>query len=54
MRENNYPLKNIRILELTEVWAGPMGNSLMGDLGAEIIKIESYPRAPITRPHFCT
>tara|TARA_Y100001970_G_scaffold291317_1_gene427986 strand:+ start:1366 stop:2628 length:1263 start_codon:yes stop_codon:yes gene_type:complete len=51
MNINNYPLKNIRILELTEVWAGPMGNSLMGDLGAEIIKIESYPRAPITRPH---
>tara|TARA_B100001559_G_scaffold93540_1_gene78315 strand:+ start:31 stop:1293 length:1263 start_codon:yes stop_codon:yes gene_type:complete len=51
MSANNYPLKNIRILELTEVWAGPMGNSLMGDLGAEIIKIESYPRAPITRPH---
>ena len=51
MNINNYPLKNIRILELTEVWAGPMGNSLMGDLGAEIIKIESYPRAPITSPH---
>ena len=51
MNKNNYPLKNIRILELTEVWAGPMGNSLMGDMGAEIIKIESYPRAPITRPH---
>lgn len=50
MVNDNFPLKNIRIIELTEVWAGPMGNSLMGDLGADIIKIESFPRAPITRP----
>lgn len=27
-----------------------MGNALMGDLGAQVIKVESYPRAPMTRP----
>lgn len=34
------PLKGIRIIDLTQMLAGPYGSMLMGDLGAEILKIE--------------
>lgn len=34
------PLDGIKILEFTEIIAGPFGGMLLGDMGAEIIKIE--------------
>ena len=34
------PLEGIRILEFTEIIAGPFGGMLLGDMGADIIKIE--------------
>lgn len=43
------PLEGVTIIDLSEVWAGPMGLSFLGDLGARVIKIESYPRWPHTR-----
>ena len=47
------PLSTIRALELSEIWAGPFCGCLMGDMGAEIIKIESIQRigrGPINPP----
>ena len=34
------PLDGIRILEFTQIIAGPLGCMLLSDLGAEVIKVE--------------
>ena len=50
---SGFPLEGVRALELSEIWAGPFCGSLLADMGAEIIKVESVQRiarGPVNPP----
>lgn len=40
------PLEGIRVVSLTVVWAGPFATMILGDLGAEVICVESIQHFP--------
>jgi formyl-CoA transferase len=43
------PLEGVRVIDFCVVWAGPFATMLLGDLGAEVIKVENPREGDLAR-----
>lgn len=47
--DSGAPLEGFTVLDLTQAWIGPMAGMILGDLGADVIKVEGVTRPDIWR-----
>jgi crotonobetainyl-CoA:carnitine CoA-transferase CaiB-like acyl-CoA transferase len=46
-------LEGLRIIDMGQIWAGPLCANLLGDMGAEVVRVETRGRAAMSgRPEF--
>ncbi|MBI3372123.1 MAG: CoA transferase [Betaproteobacteria bacterium] len=43
------PLEGVKVLDLTNIMAGPYCSMVLGDMGAEVVKIENFPEGDASR-----
>jgi crotonobetainyl-CoA:carnitine CoA-transferase CaiB-like acyl-CoA transferase len=43
------PLEGVNVLDLTSVMAGPYCSMVLGDMGAEVVKVENFPEGDASR-----
>ena len=47
-QENNLPLKGLKVIDISTIFAGPVISQMLGDFGADVIKIE-HPQGDALR-----
>lgn len=47
--DGNYPLSGVTVIDLTQVIAGPFATMMLGDMGANVVKIEATGRGDLSR-----
>jgi crotonobetainyl-CoA:carnitine CoA-transferase CaiB-like acyl-CoA transferase len=50
----SHPLSGIRVVEFSHMVMGPSCGLVLGDLGADVVKIEPASKGDNTRRHLCS